>query len=111
VRLENGLQAVLGTPAGDVEVRSANPEDMPTLRCVLARPATSKASLLLQVHSRAGIPLAAAVVGVAPGDRAFETPPLAMLAMEGYAHLAPGARRAVERRVWSRRAYVTVTAA
>jgi len=81
---------------------------MPMLHGSLVRPLSSPLRLLLRVHSSAGIPLASVIVEVSAGDGSFQTPPLAVLAMEGYAHLAPAARRAVEQRVWSRRAYVSV---
>jgi hypothetical protein len=63
----------------------------------------------LTVHSQAGIPLAAVVVSVRPGDRLLESSSMALLAMEGYTHLARRERQLVERRVWSRRAFATAS--
>jgi hypothetical protein len=68
-------------------------------------------SIVVRVHARTGVPLAVSSVRLTRGDRAFETPPVTMLAMEGYAHLKPADRRLVEDRVWSRRAYATASAA
>jgi hypothetical protein len=65
----------------------------------------------LTVHSRAGIPLASAVVSISPGDRLLESSSMALFAMEGYTHLARRERQLVERRVWSRRAFATVSTA
>ena len=45
------------------------------------------------------------------GARSFDTPPVTLLAMEGYAHLKDPQRRRVERRVLARRSYVAATLA
>ena len=104
-RVDGRLASVLGDSA-DLRVCAYGPDALPGVRCVLPRPATTNVSLLVRVHSRAGIPLACATVGVNAGDCGFETP-MTLLAMEGYTHLSPRARRDVERRVWSRRAFAT----
>jgi hypothetical protein len=92
---------------GYLEICSSDGEELPKLRCLLSRPVPEQVSLVVRVHSRAGIPLASVAVEVNPGDRAFETSRVAVLAMEGYAHLNRAERQAVERRVWSRRAFAT----
>jgi hypothetical protein len=61
---------------------------------------------MVRVHSRAGIPLATAAIDVNKGDREFKAS-LALLAMEGYAHLGPAERQAIHQRVWQRRAFAT----
>jgi hypothetical protein len=94
----------------DLEVCPSPTDAVPHVRGVLAAPLAAKASLVVRVHSRAGIPLASASVDLKPGDREFEAG-LTLLAMEGYAHLSRRARQEVERRVWSRRAYATGSAA
>ena len=91
---------------GDLEVCPSPRGTFPHVRGAFAAPLAAKALLVLRVHSRAGIPLAFASVDLGPGDRDFEAG-LTLLAMEGYAHLGERARQEVERRVWSRRAYVT----
>jgi hypothetical protein len=108
-RVEGRLALALGMPPGDLEICPKDTGELPSLRCVLSRPATTKVSMLLRVHSRAGIPLAHATIVVNPGDRGFETP-LAVLAMEGYAHLGREERLAIERRVWLRRSFATGSA-
>ena len=104
-RVDAGLVQALDAP-GHLEIGVQTPDDRPTLRCVLPRPSPSRVSLTIRVHSRAGIPLAHASVQLNPGDREFEAT-LTLLAMEGYTHLSPRARRTVVQRVWSRRAYAT----
>jgi hypothetical protein len=94
----------------DLEVCPSPTDAVPHVRGVLTAPLAANASLVVRVHSRAGIPLAFASVDLRPGDREFETG-LTLLAMEGYGHLSQRARREVERRVWSRRAYATGSAA
>lgn len=106
-RLDGGSARALAISAGEVEVCQLDSEEMPTLRCVLSRPAAEKVSLTLRVHSRAGIPLASTSIDLNPGDEAFETPRLSVLAMEGYSHVDHAERLAIERRVWSRRAFVS----
>jgi hypothetical protein len=96
--------------AGDLEVCLSDPEELPTLRCVLPRAVSAKVSMVLRVHSLAGIPLASAAIDMNPGDQAFQTPRLSVLAMEGYAHLSRAERWIVERRVWSRCAFATGSA-
>jgi hypothetical protein len=109
LRIESRTARVLGLRQGDLEICPGTPGDLPSLRCVLPRPVTAKASLVLRVHSQAGIPLASASIDVHPGDRMFETS-LAVLAMEGYAHLGRADRRLVEERVWVRRSFATLSA-
>jgi hypothetical protein len=106
-RADSRVARLLGIRTGNLEVCPQGPERLPNLRCVLARPVTEKVSLVLRVHSRAGIPLASASIDVNPGDQAFEAPALEVLAMEGYSHLGRAERAAIERRVWSRRAFAT----
>jgi hypothetical protein len=108
-RVEGRLARVLGGPA-DLEICPHAPGARPTVRCTLPKAVERKVSFTVRVHSRAGIPLAHASVDVQPGDSGFQTP-LTLLAMEGYTHLGQRARDAVERRVWSRRAYATASGA
>jgi hypothetical protein len=109
LRLEGRLARILGTEADKVEVIHGTPGELPNLRCVLPRAANASISLVLRVHSAAGIPLVAGSVDVEPGDAEFNTAQLAVLAMEGYAHLTAADRHAVEARVWSRRAFATAS--
>jgi hypothetical protein len=109
MRIESRVSRVLGLRQGDLEIWPGTPGELPNLRCVLPRPATAKASLVLRVHSRAGIPLASGSIDVHPGDQMFETS-LAVLAMEGYAHLGRADRRLIEERVWLRRSFATLSA-
>jgi hypothetical protein len=110
LRVESRTSRFLGLQHGDLEIRPGNPGDLPNLRCLLPRPVTATASLVLRVHSRAGIPLASASIAVHAGDEMFETP-VAVLAMEGYAHLGRAERQVIEGRVWLRRAFATLSAA
>ena len=106
-RVDRQLARAIGGEPRTLEVCPIDiPDDLPPVRYVFAQPAVSKVSIVVRVHSRAGIPLATAAVEVAAGDRGFRTP-LALLAMEGYAHVGAAERQAIYRRVWLRRAYAT----
>lgn len=109
LRLDPSLRALVRMASGEVEVREDATSGLPSLRSALSRAQSEPLSLRVRVHSKAGIALASAVCRLGPGDTALDTPPLEALAMEGYAHLKPEARLGVLRRVWSRRAYVTLT--
>ena len=108
VRLEQGLQRMLAGQYDSGSLQAAPDGATPAFRYELKRPAGAALSLMVCVRSNAGIPLASAVVDLRPGDDAVVVPTLPLLAMEGYAHLKPEDRRAVESRVWSRRAFVTL---
>jgi hypothetical protein len=110
LRVEKGLERVLGIQQSDLAV-VAGPENLPRLRGELPRPIVADVSIVFRVHARTGVPLAYSRVNLSRGDRAFETPSMTLMAMEGYAHLAPAERLLVEGRVWSRRAYATASAA
>ena len=108
-RVDSGLARSLGVP-DDLEIHPRTEGTLPYVRCRLARPITTRVVVTVRVHTRAGIPLAWASAEVNPGDRVFEAP-MALLAMEGYSRLGRRARQDVEYRVWSRRAFATVSAA
>ena len=110
LRVESGLAGVLGLKEGQLELLDAQGA-APAVRCNWERPASADTSFVLRVHATSGIPLATSPVSVFRGDRAFEARQLSFVAMEGYSHLTPVERRQVEDRVWSRRAYATVSAA
>ena len=106
-RPERRLARALGVQTASLEICTRTTGELPNLRCVLPQPVRETVSLVLRVHTSAGIPLASAAITMKPGDQVFETPALGLLAMEGYAHLGQDERRAIERRVWSRRSFVT----
>jgi len=110
-RVEGALAGVLGGLPEAATVVDGDHGAPPRLRIVMARPASSDVALTVRVHSRQGIPLAYASASVSAGDRVFETTPVRVIAMDAYAHLSEKARHAVERRVWSRRAFATGSAA
>jgi len=99
---------VLGIATGDLEVLQQNPTELPILRCVLPYAVRTKVSLVLTVHSRAGIPLASASAHLDVGERIVESSQLAAIAMDGYVHLNRAQQQTVEARVWSRRAFATI---
>jgi hypothetical protein len=105
-RVDTRLAAALGGDSGEIQVRLDEQDQGLTLRGVLPRPAVARVSLILRIHSSAGIPLASASISLSPGDRSFEAP-IAFLAMEGYSHFAREKREAIERRVWLRRAFAS----
>ena len=111
LRLDGGLQTVFGVDGVTIELRFPAGDGLPTLRCDLPRAVPSAVSLMLRVHSRAGIPLAWVAATLDPGARSFATAPVTLFAMEGYAHLKHPQRRGVERRVLARRSYVAATLA
>jgi hypothetical protein len=86
-----------------LQVRDDDQGALPTLRGNLATPANADVTFVIRVLSSAGIALASTPVSLRRGARFFETPPVALLAMEGYRHLAAQDRQAIERRVWKRR--------
>jgi hypothetical protein len=104
-RVERALARVIGSPT-DLELAENGDAALPLVRGFLPQAATRPITLTVKILSNAGIPLARAAVRLEAGDRAFETP-VTLLSMEGYAHLSDRARKDVERRVWSRRAYAT----
>jgi hypothetical protein len=106
-RVDRYLARAIGPQPSTLEVCPIDPEALlPSLRCVFVQPATATVSVMVRVHSRAGIPLATAAIDVNKGDREFKVS-LALLAMEGYAHIGPAERQAIHHRVWQRRAYAT----
>ena len=106
-RVDRHLARALGPQQPTLEVCPIDAEAyLPSLRCVFAQPAADNVSVVVRVHSRAGIPLATAAIDVNKGDREFKAP-LALLAMEGYAHIGPAERQAIHQRVWQRRAFAT----
>jgi len=109
-RVEGRLARVLGVHDARLAVIEGSAGSLPTLECPLPSPMQNDVTLVVRVHAANGIPLAAAAVALRSGDRMLHARDLTLLAMEGYGHLAPADRRAVESRVWSRRAYATATA-
>jgi hypothetical protein len=107
LRLESPLAQRLGAHPTAVMVVQGAPTALPSLRCEMSRPAPSDVLLTVRIHSRQGIPLAQASASVRSGDQGFETGPVQILAMDPYSHVSAKVRHAVERRVWSRRAFVT----
>jgi hypothetical protein len=107
--VEAPLAAVLGVRTAELEICQPDPAELPSARLLLPQPARAGTSMRLTVHSRAGIPLASAIVNVRPGDLLLESSSMALLAMEGYTHLARRERQLVERRVWSRCAFATAS--
>jgi hypothetical protein len=105
-RVDRHLVRAIGPQQPTLEVCPIESNALPSLRCVFAQPAAASVSVTVRIHSRAGIPLAAAAIDVNKGDREF-TAPVAFLAMEGYAHLDAAERQAIQKRVWQRRAYAT----
>jgi hypothetical protein len=106
-RADRQLVRAIGPQQATLEVCPIAPDaSLPSLRCVFAQPAAASVSVMVRVHSRAGIPLATAAIDVNKGDREFKAS-LALLAMEGYAHLGPAERQAIHQRVWQRRAFAT----
>jgi len=107
LKLDSRLTAVLGTSTGELELHVESPAALPYARFVLPRPVPRNLSLVLRVHSAAGIPLASATIAVNSGEHTFDIRNLTLMAMEGYAHLDAAERHAVVQRVWSRRAFAT----
>ena len=106
-RVDSHLARALGPQQPTLEVCPIDAEaSLPSLRCVFAHPAADNVSVVVRVHSRAGIPLATAAIDVSKGDREFKASPV-LLAMEGYAHIGPAERQAIHQRVWQRRAFAT----
>jgi hypothetical protein len=108
-RAEPSLAKRLNATGGELGFRYKQAGDLPTLFCALPRPASERVALVFRVHSRAGIPLAVAEAEVSPGESAFESSQVALLAMEGYSHVGQAERHRIETRVWSRRSFATAS--
>jgi hypothetical protein len=106
VRVDAALSGVLAGRSGEAQVAPGPSAQTPAVLYELAGPIPVPVHVRVTLKSRAGIPLASSVVAVAAGDRAVAVPALTLLAMEGYAHLAQADREIIERRVWSRAAFV-----
>lgn len=80
----------------------------PAFSCALEQPLRTAVAMRVTARTRAGIPLASAVVTLEPGAARVSVPALPLLAMEGYAHLKADERQGIARRVWARCGYVTL---
>ena len=106
-RVDRHLTQAIGPQQPTLEVCPMDADaSLPSLRCVFAQPAAVRVSVMVRVHSGAGIPLATAAIDVNKGDREFKVSPV-LLAMEGYAHIGAAERQAIHQRVWQRRAFAT----
>lgn len=108
VRVDAALSGVLAGRSSEAQVDPDPPAATPAFLYELARPTAAPVQLRVTLKSRAGIPLATSLVHVATGAQAVSVPTLTLLAMEGYAHLTLADRQAIERRVWSRAAFVAL---
>ncbi len=65
--------------------------------------------LVVRVHNRAGIPIIEGEGQIEAGQRRFTISELHPLGIEAYAHKRETERVEIARRIWSRRAYGTLT--
>ena len=90
-RVDRHLTQAIGPQQPTLEVCPMDAEaSLPSLRCVFAQPAADNVSVLVRVHSRAGIPLASAPIDVNAGDSVRRRP---CAARDGRLH-APQSTRA-----------------
>jgi hypothetical protein len=73
----------------------------------LAAPACLK--LILRIHNRAGIPIVEAHSQIEAGQQQITFSNLHALGIEAYAHKTEAERAEIAQRIWSRRAYGTLT--
>jgi hypothetical protein len=64
---------------------------------------------VLRVHNQAGIPIIEGQNRVEAGQCSFTVSELRPLGIEAYAHKREAERLQIARRIWSRRAYGTLT--
>lgn len=84
-------------------------EAMPVLHGELETATLRPLRLVLRVHNQAGIPILEAHSQLPAGQRQFTFDDLRPLGIEAYAHKSTSEQQAVARRIWSRRAYGTLT--
>src|SRR5689334_20980214 len=82
---------------------------LPWLSGELSQAAPACLKLILRVHNRAGIPIVEAHSQVEAGRQQITFSDLHPLGIEAYAHKTEAERAEIARRIWSRRAYATLT--
>jgi len=82
---------------------------LPMLHGELGVAAPRSLRLVLRVHNQAGIPIIEGQNRVEAGQRSFTIGELRPLGIEAYAHKREAERLQIARRIWSRRAYGTLT--
>ena len=82
---------------------------LPWLSGELGQAAPACLKLILRVHNRAGIPIAEAHSQIEPGQQQITFTDLHALGIEAYAHKTEAERAEIAQRIWSRRAYGTLT--
>ena len=82
---------------------------LPWLSGELGRPAPQPLALIVRIHNRAGIPIIEGQSQIEAGQRQFTITDLRPLGIEAYTHKREAERIEVAHRIWSRRAFATLT--
>ena len=82
---------------------------LPWLSGELGQAAPACLKLILRIHNRAGIPIVEAHSQIEAGQQQITFRDLHALGIEAYAHKTEAERAKIAQRIWSRRAYGTLT--
>jgi len=82
---------------------------LPWLSGELGQAAPACLKLILRIHNRAGIPILEAHSQIEAGQQQITFSNLHALGIEAYAHKTEAERAEIGQRIWSRRAYGTLT--
>jgi hypothetical protein len=82
---------------------------LPWLSGELGQAAPASLKLILRVHNRAGIPIVEGQSQIEAGQQQITFTNLHALGIEAYAHKTEAERAEIAQRIWSRRAYATLT--
>ncbi len=107
---ERGLEAALlpHTLTCGMELMS---HGLPLLHGSLHAAAPRRMNLMLRIHNRAGIPVIEGQCELAVGDQRIVFDSLRALGIEAYAHTSKDEQAKVQRRIWERAVYGTLTVA
>jgi len=84
-------------------------DGLPWLSGELESPAPQPLTLIVRIHNHSGIPIIEGQSQIEAGQRQFTITNLRPLGIEAYAHKREAERMEIAHRIWSRRAYATLT--
>jgi hypothetical protein len=82
---------------------------LPVVHGTLRAHAPRRLNMLLRIHNRAGIPVIEGRCEVAEGEWRIAFDRLRALGIEAYAHVSEAEQANVQRRIWERAVYGTLT--
>jgi hypothetical protein len=93
----------------ELQVDEAVQAGLPRLYGMLDKAATQALTVVLRIHNRAGIPIIEGSCRIETGHQQCTFSDLHVLGIEAYAHASEAEREQVCARVWTRRAYGTLS--